>query len=599
MSAVLKENTASPLEDLICRRVVDALLREDVCDCMNQGEIVEGVALSFARHLPASLRDGDWLLVPQLGAGRLWLPVQPGVFMQDWRLRALPVVLEQAGELEYLRELSAILAYFRQGLSTAQHADFDRFETECAAAVAHGEACAAEQGRWFASGARVLDGQDWSVRLLHFDRLGAFLDHPFYPTARAKLGFTTDDLATYAPEFAPRFKLRWLAVPKALYQGEAAPLPGIWPDFQQLGLDPHLADSHVLVPVHPFLWEQHLENFLAESGLQDSVIRAPEACLEVQPTLSVRTLVLIAAPQWHIKLPLTIRTLGARNIRTIKPSTIADGQKLQDILGAIAAREPALAERLLLTDERTGAHVAHQPFLGFILRCYPEGLEDSTLVSVACLLAGTPDSGSVFEELADRFYAGRALDFFADYLDLTLRLHLLLWVRYGIALESNQQNSVLVLSTEAPRLRLLLKDNDAGRIWPDQFARSCPDLAAELDHLQDRRLVVADALPLSQMFSTITLQLNIAVLVEGLAAAGHASRETLYRQVRAKVEQVLDELAGQGDIVDLARQVLLEDERLYIKYLLRAASLESKESTGAADVNKFYGKSAPNFLRNP
>lgn len=598
MSAVLMVNTGSGQADHICRRVVDALLREDLRGCMSQGRVVEGMAVPFARHLPASLRDGAWLLVPQLGAGRLWLPVQSCSFMQDWRLRALPMVLERAGELEYLRELCAILAYFRQGLNTAQNADFDRFEEECAAAVAHGEFCAAEQARWFASGVHTPAGQDWAGRLLHYDRLGAFLDHPFYPTARAKLGFATDDLADYAPEFAPRFKLRWLAVPKDLYQGIDTPLPDIWPDFQQLGLNPLLAASHALIPVHPFLWAEHLAGFLAESGLQDKVTRAPEAYLEVQPTLSVRTLALAAASQWHVKLPLTIRTLGARNIRTIKPSTIADGQLLQDILGAIASRESSLNGRLLLTDESRGAHGAHKPFLGFILRRYPDGLEDSTLVSVASLLAPAPDGKNVFETLAERFYAGRALEFFADYLDLTLRLHLLLWVRYGMALESNQQNSVLVLSDTAPGLRLLIKDNDAGRIWADRLALACPDLAARLDDLQDRRIVVSDAVALAQMFSTITLQLNIAVLVEGLAAAGHASREDLYRQVRARIEDVLGELAAQGEAVDLARQVLLEDERLYIKYLLRAASLESKESTGAADVNKFYGKSAPNFLRN-
>jgi hypothetical protein len=43
--------------------------------------------------------------------------------------------------------------------------------------------------------------------------------------------------------------------------------------------------------------------------------------------------------------------------------------------------------------------------------------------------------------------------------------------------------------------------------------------------------------------------------------------------------------------------VLLENARLPLKYLLRAASLESKASTGAADINKFYGETAPNFLR--
>lgn len=43
-------------------------------------------------------------------------------------------------------------------------------------------------------------------------------------------------------------------------------------------------------------------------------------------------------------------------------------------------------------------------------------------------------------------------------------------------------------------------------------------------------------------------------------------------------------------------KVLLEDRQLYTIYLLRAGSLEGNSRTGAADINKFYGKLAPNFL---
>ena len=46
-----------------------------------------------------------------------------------------------------------------------------------------------------------------------------------------------------------------------------------------------------------------------------------------------------------------------------------------------------------------------------------------------------------------------------------------------------------------------------------------------------------------------------------------------------------------------AREVLLEAEDLYAKYLLIAATLAEKTDTGATDVNKFYGLSAPNFLK--
>lgn len=176
---------------------------------------------------------------------------------------------------------------------------------------------------------------------------------------------------------------------------------------------------------------------------------------------------------------------------------------------------------------------------------------------------------------------------------------MLLWLRYGVALESNQQNSVVVLSREAPRLRLLLKDNDAGRIHLDYLARRWPDLAPHVAELQDRRIIVADSLPLAQMFTTITLQLNIAVLVEGFAEILGVAAAELYSHIGRRLEAVLTDLAAKGEDVAPTRRLLLEDDRLYIKYLLIAATLAEKSETGATDVNKFYGRSAPNFLRVP
>ncbi len=70
-----------------------------------------------------------------------------------------------------------------------------------------------------------------------------------------------------------------------------------------------------------------------------------------------------------------------------------------------------------------------------------------------------------------------------------------------------------MLSRRAPRLRLLLKDNDAGRIHAGQLGSRCPALRQLIDSLRDRRILVEAPLALAQMFTTITLQLNIATLV--------------------------------------------------------------------------------------
>ena len=91
---------------------------------------------------------------------------------------------------------------------------------------------------------------------------------------------------------------------------------------------------------------------------------------------------------------------------------------------------------------------------------------------------------------------------------------------------------------------------------------------------------------------------NLAVPTEGLAGCVPGfNREQTYARLRERTAAILDELAAEGEDVALARQTLLDDDWLYIKYLLTAATLLDKSATGAADVNKFYGKSAPNFLK--
>lgn len=584
--------------DYLCRRVVDALLREDVRGCVSRGAVVASSGPEDAA-LPQALRHGPWLRVGHLGHGVLWLAVEPCRFMQDWRLRALPALWSDGGEIRLLHGLHEILALFRAGLEGEDREFHEAFAEECRVAEEHRTLCEAERARCFASPGEdgIADWPGWAASLLRHDRLAAFHDHPFYPTARAKLGLSAADLRAYAPEFRPVFALRWLAVPRTLHEGAELP-EGLRPGFAEVGLDAHLPTDRVLLPVHPALWDGALDALLAESGLSETAIRAPRAWLAVTPTLSVRTVVPLARPDLHLKLPLAMRTLGGRNLRTIKPSTVFDGAAVQGILAAVAGDLPRLAPRLLLTDEDAGATVDGRAFLGFILRRYPKtALEGADLAPVAALAASAPNGRLVLEELAERHYGGDALELFDDYLDLTLRLHLTLWLRYGIALESNQQNSIAVFSRDG--LRVLLKDNDAARIHGRFLAARRPDLAARIDAIRDRRIVVADEQPLARMFVTITLQLNIAVLVEVLAAAGHADREGLYRRVRDATAAVLAELASAGAGVSLARRVLLEAERLPLKYLLRAATLESKARTGAADVNKFYGETAPNFLRRP
>ena len=597
MSATATAATSVNSEQYFCRRVLDAFLREDVGACVSRGRIAQAPVWSDQGRQVMPDDSGPWLVVEHLGPGALYLPVTPSGFMQRWRLRTLPLISDEPAVLRLLYGLDEILDRFQMGFPMGARQHFREFAQECRVALDHARLC--ESARWSveAPDAKgVSSTEAWSDRMLRYERRAAFLDHPFYPTARAKLGFSLEELKKYGPEFAPSFKLRWAAVPKALYKGSEAPIAELWPGFAQVGLPTDLSASHALLPMHPCTADR-LDEFMTEPSIRARIQLGPTPYLDVRPTLSVRTVAVSGWPRWHFKLPLPIRTLGTRNIRTIKPSTVPDGERLQKLVAAIAAREPGICKRLLLTDESWGASVADMTHLGFIARRYPEGLEHSHLVPVAALCADGGDGRSVMEHLADRFYGAQVLDFFQDYVDLTLRLHLTLWILYGVALESNQQNSVVVLSDQAPRLRLLIRDNDAGRVMPARLDKAHVTLAGMHEQFLDRRIVVDDELPLGQMFTTITLQLNVAVLAEHLAAAGFATAETLYGWIRGKLVVLLDEFDRRGADTRTARTLLLNNEHLYIKYLLRAATLEDKSTTGATDVNKYYGQTAPNFLR--
>lgn len=589
--------------DYICQRVVDTLLREDVRQCVSNGHIVTDSAQPNITK--TELATGQiWLRIDHIGNDKLWIPVKHCAYMQSWQLSQLPLLRGDSSNIKLLNTVEEILSFFRQGLNDDQAQGYFDFEFECKAATEHRSACEKERSNWFADWRSSMlntcgaDLPTWHQRLQHYDRLAAFQDHPFYPTARAKLGFNVNDLAQYAPEFQPEFELHWLAVPKELYSQQGDNLPQGWPDFAEVGLTMQLAETHALVPVHPFVWKNNLDELLNNSGLTNQCVRAPKTSMLVEPTLSVRTLALCEEPTWHIKVPLTIRTLGGRNIRTIKPSTIADGHRIQTLLGKIIENEPALRHSVLLSAEDTGAHVAQKNFLGFIIRRYPvDQLQASSMMPVAALAAKTPTGQLVVEEVCERFYKGDRNRFVEEYLTLTLNLHLTLWIRYGIALESNQQNSMLVLQDNLPQLRLLLKDNDAARINGALLERRWPDLATTIKHLEDKRIQVNDELPLAQMFTTITLQLNIAALVEAIAALSELKSEYLYGRVRDQIAQVLNRLEAESEDVMFARRILLEEDWLYIKYLLVAATLVDKQTTGASDVNKYYGRTAPNFLR--
>ncbi len=276
-------------------------------------------------------------------------------------------------------------------------------------------------------------------------------------------------------------------------------------------------------------------------GLDEHAVPARRPYLDLVPTLSMRTVAVVDHPATHLKLPLATSTLGLLNRRTIKPGTLTDGAVCQRLLERVIAREPRFRDTVLLADETAYAHTGHE-LLAVLLRTLPAGLDGCAVVPMAALLAGAPGGRLVVDHLADRFHDGDPLAL----LDAVLR-PLFDWQTtlfgYGIALESHQQNVSLVLDRPggaAPRVRLLIKDNDGPRVDP---ARLRATLGGPPPAFDDPRVFTQGDGPVADLFTTITVHLCAAAYAFGLARAGRVTPDAALGLVRDRLTEAVDRLA--------------------------------------------------------
>ena len=540
-------------------RVLSALLREDVVGLRTRSTLV---------HRP----DGDWLRLPTDGDALL-LPVVEDGFQCEYAAR-LPLLLRESDGTE-LTSYDTVLAALRELADPVDRGGYDAFAEECRQTLATLRLHTATRAD--VTERLGTDPADWTA--LAYDTLAARLDHPVYPTARGRSGLTEPQLRAYAPEFHPRFALRWLAVPRDAVTLTGR-LPEFWPTPERLGLA-QVRDTHVALPVHPLT-----VGALRAAGLPDGTVLAERSFLDVVPTLSMRTVATVADPSVHLKVPLATSTLGLRNKRTVKPGTLVDGAAGQRLLEAVIAREPRFRDTILHADETTYAHAGHE-LLAVLCRRYPAGLDDRVddcaTVPLAALLAEAPDGRRVLDQLADRFYGGDPLALLDAYLTLLIDWQTTLF-GYGIALESHQQNVSLVLRPGS--LRLLFKDNDGPRVNPARLSAVLPGHPWGFD---DARTFVTDDEPVADLFTTITVHLCAGAYAFGLAE----HRQALLALIRDRLTEAVDRLGGDAGAVLRAR--VLDAPRLPVKAMVTAGTLLSKERSGAVDINKHY-TTGPNYL---
>lgn len=505
---------AGTAEEELLLRVLSTLLREDVLGLRTRTTVQDRA-------------DGRWLRLPCPDGRALALPVVADGFQCEYAAR-LPMLQEEPGGRR-LTSGAQVLAALAALAPLEDRTGFGAFAAEYEDALAALRLQAATHDAVMARlGARHgADPVRWRglASSLAFDTLAARAGHPLYPTAAARPGLGDRDLTSCAPEFAPRFDLRWAVLPEDAVTAPGphgtAGLGAFWPRPSALGL-PGLDESHLALPVHPLTAAGPLRDALREAGLAERAFLADRPHLAVAPTLSMRTVALAEAPGVHLKLPLATSTLGLLNRRTIKPGSLTDGAAGQRLLETVAAREPRFAGRVLHADETRYVHAGHE-LLAALVRRHPGRLDGTVVLPLAALTAPAPDGRPVIEHLAAHWFGGEVLALLDAVLTLLLDWQTTLF-GYGIALESHQQNISLLLDGPAgrPRLRLLFKDDDGPRINRFRLRDALGSDAPGPAEFADPRIFADDDGPVLDLFTTITVHLCAGAFAFTLARYGHA-----------------------------------------------------------------------------
>lgn len=302
--------------------------------------------------------------------------------------------------------------------------------------------------------------------------------HLMHPTPKSRHGIAPHDQSTYAPELEGSFALHYFRADSGLVWQESAREESAaeWvksalredSEVAESFLDDHVESDDVLIPVHPWQADYLLAQSHVQSHLGDDLEYLGEAGREFSPTTSVRTLYAPDAP-FMVKGSLNVEITNSK--RTNKRPELKRGVAITELLDTELGDE--LEEKFpdfgVVRDPASlTLDIGDEPESGFevVLRenCFrradgaPEADSSQNATPLVALcqdkIEGTGSRlGEIIETLAereDRSTESVSEDWFRQYLAVSIRPIMWLYLERGLGVEAHQQNSVLTLDSGYP-----------------------------------------------------------------------------------------------------------------------------------------------------
>ncbi|WP_408959251.1 IucA/IucC family protein [Natrinema sp. 74] len=418
--------------------------------------------------------------------------------------------------------------------------------------------------------------------------------HPFHPSGKIRRGMTPAEGPAYAPEFTDRIDLRFVAIDREraletsagdgdrltdrlveTFDGLAGALERALPE----GCG---RDEYAVVPVHPLQYHRTIPDRYADRLADGSVVPIPDYSRPATPQLNLRTVVpydtagTADGPLSRLKLAIPVQTTNV--VRTLSPHAVANGPRVTEIVRAIERRERletlgVLAEPAATCYDPPGSpHPSGDGYddarhLAGLLRSPPDAhplIPDGAVpVVAASLVADAPTSGRPLVcDLIERYGAltgvsstvDAALAFLERYAAVVVPEHLLLCCKYGVALESHLQNSLVVFDGEARPTATLVRDLGGIRVHRGRLG----ERGLSLEPYPDSDLDADGEADLHRKLYYALFQNHLGELVATIAFEQGVDERACWDRIRERCERAFERLSDDASISD---ERLRRDER--------------------------------------
>ncbi|KGM12602.1 IucA/IucC family protein [Cellulomonas bogoriensis] len=306
--------------------------------------------------------------------------------------------------------------------------------------------------------------------------------HPCFVANNGRVGFGLDDYLRYAPETGAWVHLVWVAVrqdrcvwahvdgdtPRQALRGQldAGELARFDGRLRDLGLDP---TEYVLVPCHPWQWQNKIAVTFAPQVAAREVVLLGEGTDAHQPQQSVRTFFNVDHPTRHyVKTALSVLNMGF--MRGLSPAYMQVTPAINTWVDAVVGADGTLrAAGFTVLREVAAVGYRHplyeqagpSPYtkmLSALWRESPVGRlgAGERLATMASLLHVDDDGVPLVVEMV-RASGRDPRDWVARYLDAYLVPVLHCFYAHGLVFMPHGENVILVLDDHTPT-RVIMKD---------------------------------------------------------------------------------------------------------------------------------------------